>query len=66
MSKKEYIIVGDYKQHKECLIYICGSAYERAERVLETTKVLPEYKDYTNIRIKEVETRDAWWNDNCD
>ena len=64
MNKKEYIIVGDYKQFKECLIYVCGSVYERAERVLETTKVLPEYKDYTNIHIKEVVANNIWWN-NC-
>lgn len=63
---KEYIVIGDYENHKGCLIYTCGVNRERAQRAFETAKLLPEYENYTNIRIEEIESKGAWWNQNCD
>lgn len=67
ISDKEYIIVGDTDKHKDCLIYICGT-YENAKRCLNRMLNNPNYNDikimdnHTNFRIKEVLSKDCWWN----
>ena len=63
---KEYIVVGDYKQFKECLIYVCGRDANNAQRALEKAMLLPEFEAYTNIHIKEIESDECWWHKNCD
>jgi hypothetical protein len=65
----EYIIVGDTKDYKECLIYPVGKKYEDALGVLERMLTNPTENDravskgHTNLRIKQVEDKDCWWND---
>lgn len=63
---KEYIVVGDYKEFKSCLIYVCGNSRESAQRAFEKAMLLPDYESYTNIHIEEVEPDERWWNKNCD
>ena len=63
---KEYIVVGDYKQFKNCLIYVCGHDAENAQRAFEKAMLLPEFEAYTNIHIEEVEPGERWWDKNCD
>lgn len=69
--KGEYIIVGDTKAYKECLVCIAGS-YENAEEVLSRMLENPNESDkrlmagQTNFRIKFVEEEDCWWHSNCD
>lgn len=66
---KEYLIVGDTKNHKDCLIYRGGNSREDVERVLD--RVLNNPNDYDkfvskghfNIRIEEVDSSECWWND---
>ena len=64
----EYMIVGDTKDHNDCLIYICGSNKNHAEDVLQRILNNPSENDlrvskgHTNLRIGEVESEDAWWN----
>ena len=66
--KTEYIIVGDTKDYKDCLIYTCGT-FERAKEVLQkmfadpTEQDKEEMKKHTNIHIKEVNSNEFWWND---
>ena len=65
----EYLIVGDTKYHKDCLIYRCGNNRENAERVLDRLLNSPnDYdklvsKGHFNIRLKEVDSSECWWND---
>lgn len=63
----EYIIVGDTKKYKDCLVYTCGRSRENAERVLAEILANPKadatLSRHTNFRIKEVEEKDQWWND---
>lgn len=65
--KGNYIITGDTKEHKNCLVYISGSKYEDAEKVLHhiinEEKIM---KIYSNLKINFVEEKDCWWNYNCD
>jgi hypothetical protein len=68
-NMKEYLIVGDTKNHKDCLIYRCGNNQEYAERVLNRLLNNPNDNDkfaskgHFNIRLKEVDSSDCWWND---
>lgn len=72
MNGKEYTIVGDSGTSKACLIYACGPDKEFAEKVLEKMLTNPDendlavMKDLTNLRVKEVDSKDCWWNENCD
>lgn len=65
----EFIIVGDTKKYKECLVKVCGTSRETAEKTLEKMLTNPskddEYfmKDHFNFQIKEVEAKYCWWND---
>ena len=69
VDMKEYLIVGDTKKHKDCLIYRCGNNQEYAERVLDRLLNSPnDYdklvsKGHFNIRLKEVDSSECWWND---
>ncbi len=66
---KEYIIAGDTEKYNECLIYICGSKKQIAEKILERMLTNPTDNDkfvmqgHKNLRVVEVEGRDAWWSD---
>ena len=65
----EYTIIGDTKKYGPCLIYACGKKRETAERVLDRMLNNPNAADiivmegHTNIRINEIEEKQAWWND---
>ncbi len=66
---KEYIIVGDTKSFKDCLITVVRGDRNAAEKVLERMLYAPTENDYKlmeghkNLRIKEVKEKDQWWND---
>ena len=71
MNGVEYIIVGDsvkYPEHTECLIYTCGRDKEWAEKVLDRMLTNPndndklELENHRNIKVKEVNSKDCWWN----
>ena len=72
VNMKEYLIVGDTKNHKDCLIYRCGNNQEYAERVLDRLLNNPNDDDkfaskgHFNIRLKEVNSSECWWNDTRD
>lgn len=63
-----YVIAGDTKSHKDCLVYVVGSDYKRAEEVLNRMLNNPTDDDkgvmteHTNLRIEFVESKDCWWN----
>lgn len=63
-----YVIVGDTKEYKGCLIYTVSGGLERAEQVLNRMLNNPnqqdimEMKRHSNIRIEPVNETDAWWN----
>ncbi len=69
----EYVIVHDVKgtdKYNGCLLYVCGSSRENAERVLDRLLNNPDNQDlrniekgYINFRIEEVADKDCWWND---
>ena len=66
MSKDnfEYVIVGDTKEYKGCLIYCCGNSKEATEKTLNEVLSKKRYTDeFTNIRIRTVPKEDCWWND---
>lgn len=69
MSRVEYTIIGDTKKYGPCLIYVCGKNRETAEKTLDRMLNNPDEHDHmamkghTNIRINEVEEKQAWWND---
>ena len=66
---REYIIAGDTDRYEECLIYICGSSRENAEKILNRMLTNPNDNDkfvmqgHRNLRVIEIEGRDTWWND---
>lgn len=72
MSNEEYIIVGDTKDYKGCLIMTCGKSEERAKEVLnrlltnlsDSGKMM--IKGYENIRIEKTDSDGCWWNRGCD
>ena len=63
-----WIIIGDTKDNKDCLIYVCGSK-ENAEKVIERMLNNPDendkrtMKNHFNLRIKETKPKEEWWND---
>ena len=67
--RTEYIIVGDTDEFKECLVALAGLSKENAEKKLEQMLSSPNDNDKAligncyNLRIKEVESDSAWWND---
>lgn len=69
---KEYVIVGDVNGIRDCLIYVCGFSLEHAKRVLDRMLNNPTEDDkkamvgHTNLKIREVNSMDCWWNYNCD
>lgn len=70
--KTQYIIIGDTKKYKDCLIYVIGENYERAKEVLNRILTNPEEHDkhmletHTNIRISSINIEDCWWEDTCE
>ena len=64
----EYIIVGDTEKYKGCLVTLCGTSLEHANKVLNRMVNNPSEHDkkisegHTNLRIEEVEEKDCWWN----
>ena len=68
----EYIIVGDSEKCEGCLLYCGFKENEQAERVLNRMLNNPTLGDEqimrgkSNIRVQEVESKDCWWNYNCD
>ena len=68
----EYIIVGDTEKYKDCLIRVAGKTFEQADQVLNSMLNNPNDNDkklikgHTNLRIKEVDSKDCWWNYGCD
>lgn len=69
MSKNEYVIVGDTKGRKGCLVAVCGADRTWAEKVLDRFLTNPTHNDirsmegHENLRIKEVPASECWWND---
>ena len=72
MSGTEYIVVGDYMvcgKPSECLVTLCGKSIDEANEILHRMLTNPTendirlIKDGKNLRIKEVESKTAWWND---
>lgn len=67
----DYIIIGDTKDYKDCLIYVCGP-YDNAEKVLHRMLTEPDendkrlMQDHTNLRIKFEPEQDCWWKYGCD
>lgn len=65
----EYIIVGDTKSYKGCLITVVRGSRSDAEKVLERMLYAPTDNDWelmkghNNLRIEEVEEKEQWWND---
>ena len=68
---KEYIIVGD-TDRGECLVYVGFHSQERAEQTIQQILTNPTENDkkvtkgHSNLRVKEVNSEDCWWNENCD
>ena len=60
----EYIIVGDHKKsgNKECLINLAGAKIKGAKKRLQET-IAEHSNECDNIKIKEVESKNSWWND---
>ena len=73
MSGTEYIIVGNYALSDghihECLVTLCGKSIDEANAILHRMLTNPTendirlIKDGKNLRIKEVDSKTAWWND---
>ena len=65
---KEYKIVGDTEEYGTCMIYVCKGSREHAENVLNRILNNPNWSDlqalktHKNIRIKENENEEGWWN----
>lgn len=68
----DYIIIGDTKNYKNCLVYVCGTDLEYAEEVLNGMLNNPTEQDkkiietHSNLRIAAVPVQDCWWRGNCD
>lgn len=65
----EYIIIGDTKKYKDCLVFVCGKDKKVAQEMLNQIKTNPTENDlrlmngHTNFRLKKVKSEDCWWND---
>lgn len=68
----EYIIIGDTAEYKNCLIYVCGTNRDWAEKVLHRMLTTPTERDkeilqtHSSLRVEEVLEEDCWWNDDLD
>ena len=68
----DYIIKGDTKDLKECLVCVVGRSYTDAEYVLNRMLNNPTENDkrlikgFISLGIDFVEERDCWWRGNCD
>lgn len=62
----EYYIVGDYKLNcgriESCLISVCGTDKEHAERSLARTLANPPSDCLGNIQLKSERKEQCWWN----
>lgn len=64
---REYIIVGDTDMG-ECLVGIGFFTQEGAESAVKRMLTNPTendkklIKDHSNLRVKEVNSKDCWWN----
>lgn len=65
----EYIIVADYNfgtKVSECLVCLAGHSLESAAQTLQEVQTTERgarlLQGGTNPRIKEVNSKDAWWN----
>lgn len=69
MNGTEYIIIGDTDRFNDCLVCLAGRTKEEAEEVLNRMINNPTDNDkktmegHRNFRIKEVDSKTAWWND---
>ena len=67
----DYVIIGDTKNYKDCLICVCGTP-DRANEVLDRMLNNPNNNDkrlmqgHHNLRVAEVPKADCWWHGNCD
>ena len=67
MRLNDFIIKGDSKEYKDCLICVCGTSREVAEEHLDKMLSNPSENDkrlmegMSNFRIEEVEEKDCWW-----
>ena len=72
MSDFEYIIVGDTEKYKDCLVCVCGSDKEDAERALNRMLNNPTDNDkrlmerHSNLKVKKVHKDSCWWRYGCD
>ena len=70
--KNEYIIVGDVENLGTCLIYVCGTSREWADKLLDrmlnnpTEDDIKAMKGFTNLKVEEVPPEDCWWNGDLD
>lgn len=68
----EYIIIGDTERYEGCLVCVCGTSLDWANKVLDRMLNNPTDNDkllmqgHTNLRVKEVPPEDCWWNGNLD
>lgn len=68
----EYVIIGDTENYKDCLVCLCGTSFEHANKVLDKMLNNPTENDkkimagHTNLRVKEVSVDDCWWRNGCD
>ena len=69
---KEYIIIGDTDKYEGCLVYVGFHSKESAEQDIQRILTNPTENDkkvtkgHSNLRVKEVNSEDCWWNYNCD
>lgn len=72
---KQWVIIGYYKDYNyDCLVCALPIGYtdEQATMVLNRLIYHPTdadrlmVGDAENLWLEEVDTKDAWWNDNCD
>ena len=67
----DYVIIGDTKDYKDCLVYVCGTlkcATETLHQMLNNPDDNDKriMQDHSNFRIIEVPEKDCWWRGNCD
>lgn len=67
----DYVIAGDTKDYKDCLVCVCGTL-DHANEVLDRMLNNPTDSDkrlmngHHNLRVTEVPEKDCWWHGNCD
>lgn len=70
--KNEYIIVGDVENLGTCLVCLCGTSRDWADKVLDrmlnnpTENDIKSMKGFTNLKVEEVPPEDCWWNGDLD